>query len=528
MATSHIFNGKNVKLPGAYSNIKSISFSATISTSYGKVLIINTDPELSFGGSINGELTKSNAAIYRMRTLNEAQSLLRSGNLWNICEPLFRPSLNEGASGASELLYINALTTTAPKLTLSLATGELEIKVKDEGKANNGVATNNILTAGYALSLSTGVRDTSKYIISIYRSTYKGLASDGYAWDGNETAANELVCQSSEIQSVDDFVAWAKNDKIFNEGFVLGKHTAGTFTAEDKTNNSFVLATGGTSAYSASDLTATLELLQNVDFNILLSLNTDKATGSDTINAKLQYFVQNETKHPKYLAIAGAESLEDNLTSATAFNSQRVWLVYGQPRTSASYIPVGYRVQSSVYMAALMVGRIAGLAPQIPPTFKDLNIVGLEKTLTVYEQEDCLDKGVLTAVYDNDLSSFVILRGINTLQNNTSLQNSDGSSFSIQITRICSQLNQDVVLNIKKQIFGDQSGVNANTVSEEYLTDWIKVFLTSKVATETQDNLILGFSDVNVRREGDTYWCSYKFRTNSEIAFIFLTGFAIN
>ena len=82
--------------------------------------------------------------------------------------------------------------------------------------------------------------------------------------------------------------------------------------------------------------------------------------------------------------------------------------------------------------------------------------------------------------------------------------------------------------NIKKQIFGDQNGVNANTVSEEYLTDWIKVFLTSKVATETQDNLILSFSDVSVRREGDTYWCSYKFGTNSEIAFIFLTGFAIN
>lgn len=529
MATSHIFNGKNIKLPGAYSSIKSISSSAMISTSYGKVLIVNTDPTLSFGGSINGELTKGNAALYRVRTLDEAQSLLRSGRLWNLCEPLFRPSLNEGVSGVSELLYINALTTTAPKFTITLADkGEIEIKIKDEGTTNNGVARDNILTAGYAISLGTGIRDTSKYIISIYRSTYKGLASDKYAWDGNEIAANELVCQSPEISSVDEFVAWTKVDKNFNEGFVLSKSTAGTFAAADKTTNSFVLATGGTAVYNVTDLKAALDLLQNMDFNILLSLNIDKAVGSDTINAKFQYFVQSETKYPRYLAIPGAKMLADNLTSATTLNSQRVWLVYGQPRTSASYIPIGYRIQDSVYMAALMVGRIAGLAPQIPPTFKDLNIVGLEKSLTVYEKEDCLDRGVLTAVYDNDLNSFVILRGINTLQNNISLQNNDGSSFSIQITRICSQINQDIVTNIKKQIFGDQNGVNANTVSEEYLTDWIKVFLTSKVATKTQDNLILSFSDVSVRREGDTYWCSYKFGTNSEIAFIFLTGFAIN
>lgn len=530
MATSHIFNGKNIKLPGAYSSIKSISASAMTSTDYGKVLIVNTNPNLSFGGSIKGELTKGNMAIYRMRTLDEAQSLLRSGKLWNLCEPLFRPSLSEGASGVSELLYINALTTTAPKLTITLQDeGKIEIKVKDEGTTGNGVATDgNVLTAGYAISLGTGIRDTSKYIVSIYRSTYKGLSSDKYAWDGNDIPANELVCQSPEIATVDEFVAWSKTDKNFNDGFVLSDSSAGSFATEDKNTNAFVLAKEGTATYNATELTTVLDLLQDVDFNILLSLNTDGAEGSDTINAKFQYFVQSETKYPKYLAIPGAEEFSKNLTSAASLNSQRVWLIYGQPRTSASYIPVGYRVQDSTYMAALIVGRIAGLAPQIPPAFKDLNVVGLEKSLTVFEQEDCLDKGVLTAVYDSDLSSFVILRGVNTLQNNTTLQNSDGSSFSIQITRICSQLNQDIVMNIKKQIFGDQNGVNANTVSEEYLTDWINVFLTSKVATATQDNLILSFSDVNVRREGDTYWCSYKFQTNSEIAFIFLTGFAIN
>lgn len=534
MATNYVFNGKVVKLPGAYSTIKSITPSAIQSNSYGRVLIINTDPGLSFGGSINGELTKGLNALYRFRTLNEARSFLRSGYLWNLAEGLFKPSRSEGVFGCSDLYFINALTTKAPTISLTANTTEvLTIKVKDEGTTSNAVVELGRLISGYYLQISTGVKDPLKYTISVYRGSYKGESPDKYAWDGvsKSDTNEELIFQSPEITTTSEFVQWSSSNSNFSDGFEVTKHTETNISALKVTTP--VLATGGTATYTAADLTTTLETLQDLDFNILFSLKKEGDQTADTINAKLQYFVQSATSSPKFLVIPGkstgmSSDLTDNFNTAKSYNSQRVWLVHGIPQVKTSFTPNGYRTLDTLYMAALMVGRISGLQPQIPPTFKDLNIVGLQIPLTTYQREDCLDKGVLTAVYDNELESFVILRGVNTLQNNTSIQNQDGSSFSIQITRICSQINQDIILNAKKQIFGDQQGVNVSTVSEVSLADWVRIFLTSKVATSTQDNLILSFSDVNVERKGDSYWVSYKFRTNTEVAFIFFTGFAIN
>ena len=179
-------------------------------------------------------------------------------------------------------------------------------------------------------------------------------------------------------------------------------------------------------------------------------------------------------------------------------------------------------------MTALVVGRILGLPPQVPATFKDIDIDGIENPLTSLQLEDSLDAGILAVNYDEDLQQYCILRGVNTLQNNTSLQNPDGSTFSIQISRICLQLNTDLMVNAKKEVFGPNHTANRFTVSAGYLKNWMKVFLQSKVATQLQDNLIISHSDESVERKGDAYYCSYRFETNTEIAFVFFTGFAIN
>ena len=63
MSISHIFNGKVISLPGAYSAVKAGSTNYYSTSSYSKVLIINTDKENSFGGAVNGELTKGKDAL---------------------------------------------------------------------------------------------------------------------------------------------------------------------------------------------------------------------------------------------------------------------------------------------------------------------------------------------------------------------------------------------------------------------------------------------------------------------------------
>lgn len=540
MATSHFFNGKQVKLPGVYSVVKSISPAVFSVATYSKAIIINTDPTIGFGGSINGELTKGSDALYRLRNPSEAQSFFKNGKLWNLAYPLFRPSPSDGVDGISELYYINALTTTAPTITPSFSSGgKLVIQCKDEGPCSNGktVTTDkgDQLSQGYALSIITGERDTSKYIFQLWLGTFKGYHTDNLPYDGISeiSALPELVIQSPEVSSIKEFVDWASLNEDFVNGFSIKEFVDAELSTTDKTDNTLVLSVGGTAQYKPADLEDVLDTIKSLDFNVILSLNVHGETGSDVINSRLQLFVQKETRTAKYLAIPGVSTgqkkdFTDNCAAAKSFNSEKVWLIHGTPRKNSSVSPKGYRVYDSTYLAAAIVGRTIGLAPQIPCTFKNIGIDGLEVGLTDLQKGDALDCGVLTVVYDEDFGEYVILRGVNTLKDNTRIQNPDGTSFSIQITRICAQLNQDLSINAKKEIFGTNTGANANTVSTKYVENWVKAFLSSKIATPQQDNIILSFSDVSTVRKGDALFTTYKFETNTEIAFAFFTGFALN
>ncbi len=544
MSTSHYFNQRIVKLPGAYSAVKSVSGASMTSLPYSKVLVINTNPNNSYGGAVNGELTKGTDALYKMRSLPEAQGLLRGGKLNFITTPLFQPSRTAGTRGISDLYYLNALTTTAPTITFSFSPAVLIIKVKDEGVTSNGIniSTGVGLASGYGVTIESGVRDSTKFIIKFWRGTFKGNYLDGIAYDEitKELCKPELVAQTPEISTLAQFKTWMDKDENFNAGFVVGTFTDLTegsynFVPGDKTDiNEYILAASGISSYQSTDLEDALNLVKELDFNVLFfNENLGDAGTNDTISMRLQYFIENEVSGEKFLALAGKSTgatsdLAANIALAKNFNSDRVWLTHQIIRKNSMISPVGYRKFDTTYLSALMVGRIVGLAPQIPGTFKNLDIDGIENPLSDIQKEDCLDAGLLTVYYDNEFEDFVILRAINTLQNNTFLQNPDGTSFSIQITRISAQLNSDLVINAKKMIFARQDGTNVFTLSPEYLKDWTKTFLTSKVATEISDNLITGFSDdVNVVKEGDAYRVNYKFNTNNEIAFTFFTGYSI-
>lgn len=539
MSTSHFFDNKVIKLPGVYSAIKAESPATFASASYGKVLIINTDPKYAFGGSVNGSLTKGADALYKFNSLQEARNFFKSGYLWYLVQQLFQPSRLQGRQGVSELQYISALTSVNPTLTLSLTSpAELGIGIKDESANANGVKINVSATddrpevnlkSGYALCIEKGIKDNSKYVIKIWQGTYKGMWEDGLPYDGVDTidAKPELVLVSPEVSKVSEFVAWANKSEIFNAGFSIVSFTEGNFAAADVSANSFVLATGGTATYSATDLTNVLDLMKKGDYSIILSLNKVGDTGADAIHLALQHYVQSETRFKKYLAVAGSGTFTTDVTAAKKFNSEFVWCITGNPRRASSIAPLGYREFDTLSLTASIVGRIAGLPPQVPGTFKDIDIDGLAEQLSEPQLSEALDAGLMTVVFDDDFQYHCITRAVNTLQSNESLQNPDGSTFSIQISRICTQLNTDVVVNAKKQIFSSNETANLFTVSAKYLENWVKIFLSSKKATEQQDNLILDFQDVSVRKKQDAYYLTYKFAPNSEVAFLFFTGIAI-
>lgn len=550
MATSHYFDGKTIKLPGAYSTIKAVASATFETASYSKCLIINTNPDYAFGGNVKGKYTKQGDALYSFRTLEESRAFLKAGYPWLIAEALFRPSSLEDREGASQLYWINALETVSPAtFKITAGTGNLTIGIKDECAWANGVwkvgkeDDPNIaedLQSGYAIEVAASTNSRKPgFVVRVYQGDYKGLWSydadsnpygDNLPWDGVEAidARPDLVFESPAFIKLADFVEWAQRNDVFNAGFVIEEGwTDGDLEAQ------LSLASGAEAVYSADELQDVFDIIRKGDYSVILGLQKNNVEGAPEIYSEIQNFCQSIAKYKKYLVVPGqaTKSVNDfdaNLDAAAGYNSERVWLIQDAVRKSASYAPLKYRTFDTVYTAALVAGRILGLEPQIPGTFKEVDIDGIDIPLTDIQQEDALDAGLLCLHWDDELELYVITRAINTLQNNIALQNPDGSTFSIQISRICTQLNTDLVINAKKEIWGNNVGANLFTVSAEYLKGWVETFLQSKVAKLNQDNLIISYSDVAVNREGDAYYVTYQFQTNTEIAFAFFTGFAIN
>jgi hypothetical protein len=173
------------------------------------------------------------------------------------------------------------------------------------------------------------------------------------------------------------------------------------------------------------------------------------------------------------------------------------------------------------------MGRLCGLPPQVPLTNKSIGVDGLIHNLTQLQKEQALDAGIMTTYFDTDFNDFVCLKGVNSLQNNANLINPDGTSFSVQVERIVGQINHDLIVNAKLQLLGQPAGVNRNTLSANYVKNWTEAFLETKVASASQDNLILSFRDVTVTQRQDTYWVSYAIVINNEIDKLFFTGFLV-
>lgn len=93
--------------------------------------------------------------------------------------------------------------------------------------------------------------------------------------------------------------------------------------------------------------------------------------------------------------------------------------------------------------------------------------------------------------------------------------------------RIVYQLNRELVVNAEIDLLGDENGVNLNTLSANTVKSWTVAYLQSRVATDSEDNLILDFQDVNVTKKEDAWFVTYKVRVNSEINKLFFTGFLI-
>jgi hypothetical protein len=539
MATEFNFNGQLIKLPGAYAEIKSGINNAPLAFSYGNVLVIDTDSSNEFGGGsgINGESAEGQDSIYTFDNVRDVRQFLGGGELWDNVGPLFRP-FGSGSQGVSNLIYIRALTTVAATLELTLEKGALTFAAKHEGLVGNGVEVDDELIKGFAVTVEAGTLSTDKFRLRFWRGTFTGNAQDGRSYNGlsQEQSRPRLLATSPEVATIQEIIDWAEANFDFNNHFLLTGNTisnTGEIVSGDLTslagNNLF---SGGTQTSAPADMDAVLDAITKLDYTHIYSLES----GIDALgvnNFKILSHLESEARYEKFLVVAGGEDKDtfqsQSIASATAFNSQKVILCHAGCYDRGISGTAGLRKKNARYHAAYIIGRVAGLPPQTPPTFKGLGYLGELHKMTDSERELALDAGVITTYLDDEIGSSVITQGVNTLQKNDNLVNEDGTSYSWQLMRIAAQLNKEIVINAKVQLLGNQNeGPNRATLSPEVVQEWVRGFLKNKTARATEDDLILSSQDVTVTIDQDAYCINYAFVPNFEVNKLFFTGLILD
>lgn len=547
MATSFNFGGKSITLAGAYSRIVSGRNNPPQDLDFGKVLIIDINGDIAGGAGINGEHASGKDAIYSFSDLSTFRDFSFSGVWWRAAQYLFTP--NGQSIGASSVSVIKPFTTVASSMTFTAvgsATngGTFKFDTLDEGTGANGVLEGSDLKSGYAFTIETGEVDTSKWIFKVWRGNYKGdstgLITPALSFDEIELASNlanpALIAQSPEFDNIQNLIDWANDSESFASYFKLDATSAiagdGSIDAADVSGVSgFNLSVGGTQVANATDLNDALDTITDLNYNFIIAWDNGAKPEASTDVLKVKTFVETQSDFNPQLhvtdQIGDEDSISNAVTTTSALDSDKVVYTFGSIKKTSQLSNTNLVDMHPIFHLAFHVGRLAGLEPQVPLTFKSIDINGLVKQLNRKEQEQLLNAGVLCTTFNTLINDFVVLQDVNTLQNNKYTLNQDGTSHVIQYRRIAAQLNAELKVNATRNLLSNPTGTNRNTLSESDIKDFVQGYLQRKIATDLQDNLILSYKNVTVKRDQDAYFVTYEFVPNDEIRLIFFTGFAL-
>ena len=427
------------------------------------------------------------------------------------------------------------------KDTITLSANEVvgifAVNCKDEGVIGNGALTATHLDKGYAFTIVSGVKDPTAYILKIWLGQWKGdFVADSIAFDEVAKALTTpiLVAQSPEFTNLQTLIDWASSDSNFGKLFILDDSSieggAGTIVAGDvSAYATYSVATGGTESYGATELTKIFEAISDLDYQFMLSDETTPGDFDTTpTTSEIAHINDPDTEFIKTLVIAAfpdEDGFDDSVAMAETLNSNRVIAVHGSVKMTSKAVASGFRTWPAIFHAAMVLGRICGLPPQVPVTNKQISVDGVTHNVTKKSQETALDAGLVVTIADQFRGGLKVLQGVNTLQDNENLFNNLGQSVSIQFERITSQFNRELIINSEIDLLGQNNGVNVNTLSPKLLKSWTENYLLSRTATTDVDNLLLSFRNVTVTRVEDYYKVNYGIVVNNEITKIFYTGF---
>jgi hypothetical protein len=374
-----------------------------------------------------------------------------------------------------------------------------------------------------------------------------------------DSVTNFILAQSSEFTNVAELLAWMASDTDFNSYFYLpagvAVSSATTLVAATELASigvDILPFSGGTTVYNSTDVDDVLTNIEDLDNSMFLcddygpipspawsspELNNGvNKVAMSSANAKILSYIQNNatyTEKAMYIG-GGNDSSKFNVPGGTAdgsiqiakfYDSALCIIVHSGIKMANAGITNGsaFKYLPSLYHAAEVCGRNAGLQPQVPCTYKNLRVSGVSHLLNKSERVLALKSGVLHTRYQSQMG-WIINQGINSLQLNSNLVTAAGTSPEIQIMRIIHQLNKELVINAIPRFVGG----NLNTSSAEDVKVFVEGYLSDRTATRKDDNLIITFNTVKVVLVQDYWKVSYCFVPNSPINRLFFTGFILD
>lgn len=545
MAKIITFNGRQYVEPGSYAMTKSGNPAQLAAGSVGNVAIIDTGlgTGYGYGSGITGQ--NESGEIYAFNDPKSAKRALRGGVIWDLIDALFTPN-GSGSNGVQTLFYTRAASTTGANIQILLAGTDVKTTVvaKNEGLGGNGKKLSTVLTKGYGVRAVAGAVDNTAVVFEFYEGQYRGQDENGIEYDVAESkVVNNLICRSKELKTVGDWYKWASKDSQFNQYFRFTEAATPDLTTAlvasiTTTLSDITILTGGTETYDSTSVDEVLSNIEDLDNSSFLLLDYGATPGSVTTNqgivsannSKILAYILTTSTFTDKIAYGGggqdkSEFQSVSLSSAAQYDSPYMVIAHGGVKVDnvSNVGTTSLMVKNSLYHAALICGLNAGLPSQVPCTYKAINIKGLVHKMSKTEREQAIQGGV-TSTRQVTGMGWVVNQGVNTLQINDDLIESDGKSPEIQIMRIEHQLNKEICINSTPRFVGG----NLNTASPDEIKAYVEGYLLDKTATKTKDNLIISFKNVTAElRDGTSWFVEYCYVPNGPINKLFYTGFIL-
>lgn len=247
-----------------------------------------------------------------------------------------------------------------------------------------------------------------------------------------------------------------------------------------------------------------------------------------TANEKILNYVNTQSTFTEKALYIGGNSNDFDLGNS-GFGTLQMAQSYNNPLTiichSGIEMPLDVNDDSlflslpSLYMAAMVCGREAGLQPQTPGTYKDLRVSGVTDPLSKSDRVRALEGGVLHLKQVG--TTWLINQSINTMQVNTDIVNTQGNSPEISVMRIKHQLNKELI-QAATPLF---TGGNLFTASDADVLAFTESFLQDRtVEPGKNDNLIIAYKNIVVGQFNGKKSITYCFKVNEPVNQTLFTG----